>query len=264
MTSDALQRIVLVGTGNVASHLGAVLAACAGYRLVAVANRTETSAMEMAGRLGCGSCALEQVGDFMPDIVIVSVADSAIATVVRTIGRLQREPVCLLTSGTMDKEILSSVSGHVGVLYPLQTFTKGVPVNFSEIPVFTEASDPDTLIRVDALAASMGVRVYHADASRRQLLHIAGVFANNFVNVLLGKAEQILASDNLPPSVIEPLVKATVAKAFAIGADAAQTGPARRGDREVMERQLQRLPENLKPAYIVLSKLITEKFQSEK
>lgn len=256
--------IVLVGTGNVASHLAAALAAAPGFCLTAIANRSLDSARSLAAAVGSKAMAFGDIASTSPDIVIVSVADAAIARVAEEIGRIPGDPLCLLTSGTVGMSALAPMSSRVGVLYPLQSFTKGTAVDFSRIPVFTEASDPDSLRMADRLAAALGMRLHHADENRRRTLHIAGVFANNFVNILLAETGRILGADGLPLDVVEPLVRATVDKAFEIGPEAAQTGPARRGDSEVMRSQEQRLPDDLRPVYRTLSKLITDSYKNDR
>jgi predicted short-subunit dehydrogenase-like oxidoreductase (DUF2520 family) len=79
--------------------------------------------------------------------------------------------------------------------------------------------------------------VYALDSTERQRLHLAAVFANNFTNYLLHAADQLLAAGQLPPTLLQALVAETVAKAQALGPAAAQTGPARRGDTEVLAKQ---------------------------
>ena len=48
---DAVDRIVLIGAGNVATHLGLALQE-AGWDIVQVYSRTEASASELGNRLG--------------------------------------------------------------------------------------------------------------------------------------------------------------------------------------------------------------------
>lgn len=257
-------RIAIVGTGNVASHLAQVISRCAYVKLTLICNRTIEHAQALAteiGNIAWGD--LSELAKHELDIIIVSIADAAIPELATKIGRLPNSPLCLLTSGTIEMEALTPMSKRVGVLYPFQTFTQGINVDFSKISIFTEASDDRSLGEIDALAQALGCNVHHANAARRQILHIAGVYSNNFVNIILERAEYILASAELPFEVIEPLVRATVDKAFEIGPSAAQTGPARRGDYEVIKEQRSRLPEQERPLYELLTKTIIEKFHSE-
>lgn len=245
--------IVLVGAGNVASHLAKALAP----HLSGIYSRNTVHAKALAEAVGVvESGDLTQVGNTSPKIVIVSVADKAVADVAAAIGTLAGKPLIVHTSGTIGMEMLSQVSERVGVLYPLQTFSAGTPVNMAEVPFFTETAFVKDHDIVDAVARLISQHVYHADASHRRVLHIAGVFTSNFTNILLESTQEVLAEGGYGLEVVKPLIEATVAKAFAVGPHAAQTGPARRGDFEVINRQEAALPDHLREVYNTLTNLI--------
>ncbi|MDE6207394.1 MAG: DUF2520 domain-containing protein [Muribaculaceae bacterium] len=248
-----MRDIVLVGSGNVAWHLAHAL----GDRLAAVASRTREHAEALARQCSVPQAvALEEVAALQPRFVIFSLADQGLDEAVARVGAIPGEPVCVHTSGTMPMECLRPVSPRYGVLYPLQTFTAGSPVNMREVPFFTEAVDVATLAEIDALAHTLSDSVYHADAAARKVLHVAGVFTSNFPNALLEIVEQLLARENYPLSTIRPLLEATMAKAFARGPHAAQTGPARRGDKAVIAAHLDTLSGAERAIYAAVSDYI--------
>lgn len=219
-----------------------------------------------------GFCRLRQYGrsgDVLPlgqlahdasdglDAVVVAVADSAVAAVAEQLGRLEGNPLCVHTSGSVDMGVMAPMSIRIGVLYPLMTFNRSTPVTCADVPFFTEACDSAVLERVDALAAMFSaIAPRHADTAVRRTLHLAGVFTNNFVNVLLESTERILAADGLTLECVRPLLEATVANAVASGPHDSQTGPAVRGDRATIELQLDSLPAELKDVYRSLTTLI--------
>ena len=219
-----------------------------------------------------GFCRLRQYGrsgDVLPlgqlahdasdglDAVVVAVADSAVAAVAEQLGRLEGNPLCVHTSGSVDMGVMAPMSSRIGVLYPLMTFNRSTPVTCADVPFFTEACDSAVLERVDALAAMFAaIAPRHADTAVRRTLHLAGVFTNNFVNVLLESTERILAADGLTLECVRPLLEATVANAVASGPHDSQTGPAVRGDRATIELQLDSLPAELKDVYRSLTTLI--------
>ena len=248
-------RIALVGSGNVAPHLGRAL----GNRIGIVVSRNPGHAQALA-KSACisQSGGYEDLRAYRPEMVIVSVADHALAEVAQSIADLPGEPLVVHTSGTMPKESLACVSPRTGVLYPLQTFSKDVAVDMSRVPFFTEAQNAEDLKTVDIVAHSLSATVHHADAAKRQVLHIAGVFSSNFVNILLEMVEDILAGADYPLDTVQPLVEATVAKAFEAGPHAAQTGPARRGDTAVMAKHAAALPEDKRAVYELLSQYIVK------
>lgn len=250
-----MRDTVLVGTGNVASHLAEALAG----RLLAIAGRNEEAAKEMASSLGVPAyCTIEKTTALNPAIIIVSVADHALPQVASLIGPAECNPLVLHTSGTVPKEVLSCVSNRTGVLYPLQTFSKGVFVDISKVPFFTEVSDENDFPTVDSIALSMSRSVHHANESQRRVLHVAGVFTSNFTNAVFDIVERLLATEDYPLSVVEPLAKATVDKAFSQGPFAAQTGPACRGDRDVIEKHAAMLDGTVQDIYRVMSRYIIE------
>ncbi|MCH5220765.1 MAG: DUF2520 domain-containing protein [Muribaculaceae bacterium] len=248
-------NVVIVGAGNVATHLSRALA----KSLKAVISRKLDHARALALPIG-----VDAYDDFAvierlkPDFIIISIADNGICDVVDSIGHLTYEPIVVHTSGTVPKEILSPISSRIGVLYPLQTFSAGSAVDVSSVPFFTEATNAADWEVVDSVAALLSPRVWHADAEHRRALHIAGVFTSNFTNILLEKVEQVLTGAGYSLDIVQPLMQATVDKAFAIGPHNAQTGPARRGDFDVLKAQYEALPDDLKPAYAALTKLILE------
>lgn len=130
--------------------------------------------------------------------------------------------------------------GHAhryGVLYPMQTFSKDCPVDFKEIPVFVEASAPDVLAQTEQLARSVSDRVEEMSTERRRRLHLAAVFACNFVNHCYALAADVLGRDGIPFDVMWPLIDETARKVHRLSPVEAQTGPAVRYDRNVMDRQ---------------------------
>lgn len=247
--------IVLVGSGNVATHLASALSG----RIHTVISRNADNAAALAAKIGAEySSDFSSLRDLTPDIVLISIADNAIDDVVQAVGELQYNPLVLHTSGSVPKEMLLPVSRRTGVLYPLQTFSKSVPVEMSVVPFFTEAMDEHDYEIVDELATSISGICHHADAAKRRRLHIAGVFSSNFIVALLEIAGKVLTDAGYPLDTVKPLVKATIEKAFEATPYKAMTGPAVRGDREVMELQSRGLDGIEREIYELLSSYIVK------
>ena len=125
------------------------------------------------------------------------------------------------------------------------------------MPVFFEARGIDDVSAVYALALTITSHVYEADQHDRERLHVAGVFANNFTNLMYGIANDILRDTHIPFSALLPLIDETAAKVHTLSPHDAQTGPARRGDENVMQHHLSLLPSaELREVYRLLSDLI--------
>ncbi len=253
--------VVVVGSGNVATHLTKAFSDSANVNLQAIISRNADHAKALAEKLdftGYRGSDYGKIDELCPDIVLISVADNGIHELVEAIGTLKCNPLVLQTSGTVGKEALLPLGKRVGVFYPFQTFSKDVAVDVRSVPIITEVSIPEDQELVDALALSVSDSVHHADARSRNALHIAGVFSCNFTNFLLQLTQEHLENNGMSLGIVESLVRTTVDKAFKVGPYAAQTGPAVRGDFEVMRRQSETLEEPMKSLYSTFSRLILE------
>ena len=91
--------------------------------------------------------------------------------------------------------------------------------------------------RLKMLAATLTPHVYELDSEGRKHLHLAAVFACNFVNHCYALSAEVLKAKGLPFSVMLPLVDETAQKVHELSPKDAQTGPAVRGDQNVMQMQ---------------------------
>lgn len=236
---DSIGSVVVVGSGNVAEAVAWAVADCWGVELRQIVARNALRAAEIAAMVGCEwSSDFEDVA--AADLYIIAVSDSAVEDVAARL-HCAEDSVVVHTAGSVGVGVLGD--GSCGVLYPFQTFTAGRRVDFSEVPLFVEGSDEPTTALIEEFANLLSRSVYRADSSRRREIHLAGVFACNFVNALYTMAANRLDERvSLPFDVLRPLIVETAAKA----ADAehprqVQTGPAVRGDRAVAERHLSML-----------------------
>lgn len=255
------KTIVLIGAGNVATRLGHALAA-AGHRVAGVCTRGSESGACLAESLGCEAYADYADVPADADFVIISTTDAAVPVVAEALPR--GNYIVAHTSGSVPLSVISGRHSRAAVIYPLQTFSKDVDVDVSEIPFFTEACGEGVLAEADALAASLSGNVFHADTDVRARLHVAGVLSCNFPVYLLDMTRRVLSDAGLPLDVVAPLVRATVKKTFAVGPLKAMTGPARRGDLAVVKKQLESLGlETDRDIYRALSVAILKEFHPE-
>ena len=134
-------RIVLVGAGGLGTNLGLALHE-AGHDVLAVFSRTMEHARMLAERIGSQPtddiCALPNEAD----LFIVSVKDAVLTDVVQQLVQGREEQFFAHTAGSMPLELFQGMARHYGVFYPMQSFSKERRINFSEVPVFLEASNP--------------------------------------------------------------------------------------------------------------------------
>ena len=259
MGEVASQRVVVLGAGRVATHLAPALVRV-GYSLLQVWSRTEDSARLVAEPLGASyTTDLDAVIDDT-DVYIVCVADKALPEVAERISRRANKTALFLhTAGSIGIEVWQQCSvEHYGVLYPLQTFSKERTMDMREVSLFVEASNEKALTRTEMLARSLSDKVFRADSGRRAQLHIAAVFACNFTNAMYDAAYRLLSDAGIPFEVLLPLIDETSAKVHTLAPQEAQTGPAVRGDKVVMQRHMEALVEDerLRNIYSLLSEYI--------
>jgi predicted short-subunit dehydrogenase-like oxidoreductase (DUF2520 family) len=172
------------------------------------------------------------------DCYVYTVADHALADVVAVVQAPQA--LHLHTSGTMPVEVFGADKPHAGVLYFFQSFSREVLIDdWSGIPCFVEGRTIDDLAAAYSLAQCLTSRIYEAGRHDRQRLHIAGVFANNYSNLMYRMAAYILTDTQIPFEALLPLIDNTAAKIHSMKPAEAQTGPAQRGDTEVMNRHME-------------------------
>ena len=253
-------RIALIGSGRLGSQIAPALEA-AGHRVAEIYNPSAYSAEKVAKKLY--DCQLVDSLDFSDsscNLFIITVPDTAISQVASEIV-LPDEAIVVHTSGATSLDVLEvTAAENYGILWPLQSFSHDRPTTFKRLPVFVEASNEFTEDALLALASSLGAEPLIVEEEERKTLHLAAVFASNFTNHMLACAKTILGQQNISLEHLQPLVEETVKKAFDLGPEDAQTGPAVREDYETIEEQTSRLSfdESLQRIYQVLSQHIVQ------
>ncbi len=270
-------KIVLIGAGNLATHLGKALHA-AGHDMVQVFSRTMQSAETLASLLDAEPLTdIAQVRDDA-DVYIFSVKDSALVQLVAQLCRHEadglvedgavnalrkakkgeHERVFLHTAGSMPLSVFKGMAQHYGVLYPMQTFSKQREVDFSIIPCFVEANDEFAQKQIEGLAREISGRVYQLSSEDRKYLHLSAVFACNFANHCYAISQELLEEHGIPFDVMLPLINETAAKVHEMKPKDAQTGPAVRYDENVIGKQSKLLENHphFKKVYDSMSKSI--------
>ena len=233
-------NIVIIGQGNVATNLD-------------YAFRKKGVACEMvSSREGL---------DRLPqaNVYIYAVKDEALASVAEQVQGRERS-LHLHTSGTMPISVFGEDKPHAGIFYPFQTFSKArVIEDFSTVPVFFEARGIDDISAVYSLALTITSHVYETSQHDRERLHVAGVYACNFTNLMYTMAAELLKNTHIPFSALFPLIDETAAKIHTLAPRDAQTGPARRGDENVMNHHQSLLNDEQKAVYRLLSEEIMKR-----
>ena len=216
-------NIVIIGRGNVASNLDYA------FRKKGVA---------------CQMVSSREGLEYVPaaNVYIYAVKDQALPQVAAQVVNKEKS-LHLHTSGSMPMSVFGADKPHAGVFYPFQTFSKARLIeDFSTVPVFFEARGIDDISAVYSLALTITSHVYETTQHDRERLHVAGVYACNFTNLMYTLAAELLKDTHIPFSALLPLIDETAAKIHSLAPRDAQTGPARRGDENVMKHHLDILP----------------------
>jgi predicted short-subunit dehydrogenase-like oxidoreductase (DUF2520 family) len=251
--SAAQWRITLAGAGNVAWHMGRALAQ-KGYVIRKVLDRTASSSKQLAKELNAESSGTPEDGIADTDACLICVSDDAISSVIEQL----KPGSCLMmhTAGSVPLDVFRNKATNYGVLYPLQTFTKGRPLDYSQIPFLIEANTPENLVLINQIASSVSNHITEADSTQRLFIHLAAIFASNFSNHMFSLAEKLAVEYNMPFDLLKPLISETTSKAMDMSPQKAQTGPAVRGNTKVMEKHLELLKDH--PRLQELYRMISE------
>lgn len=248
-----IQRIAIIGTGNVGYHLSKAFLR-AGLEVVQVVAHSERSA-ERFSRDVPGpviTVAPSLLAD--ADVYILAVNDDRIdeaAEALNINGRL-----VVHTSGSVPMEVLQGKSSRIGVLYPLQTLLYGHDIDFHEVPVCVEAARSADARALECLAVRISGNVLRVNSEKRRMLHLAAVFASNFTYHMYTIAADILKRSGLDPDLLHPLITETVRKSLKHEPGTAQTGPASRQDLKIIEHHLTLLEDD--KLFVEIYRLLTD------
>jgi predicted short-subunit dehydrogenase-like oxidoreductase (DUF2520 family) len=173
-------------------------------------------------------------------IIIVAVPDHKLKSV---LGNLKCASGTLVvhTAGSFGLDIFPEHIKHKGIFYPLQTFSKGRKVNFTDLPFLLESSDDESSAILRKLVGSIHGEVHFVDTDHRRMLHLAAVFICNFTNHMLTMGKEVALKSGSSFDLLVPLLKETVSKAIDSGPENSQTGPAVRRDQNTIEKHLELL-----------------------
>ncbi|HKI44445.1 MAG TPA: DUF2520 domain-containing protein, partial [Balneolales bacterium] len=116
------------------------------------------------------------------------------------------------------------------------------PEIFREIWISLQG-DKDLLKLLERFAVSLGAKTVRVTAVEKQQLHIAAVFACNYMVTIAGAAEKLLPEENKSMELLAPLMRQTLDQILAKGPDRALTGPLRRGDLQTLRNHMESLYE---------------------
>lgn len=232
-----------------------------GHQVVAVWSRNLVRASELASNLNTIGTSDVNAIPRQADLYLLVIPDQAIAPVAEQLAPIiSSQSLVLHTSGATPASVLDSFKRY-GVFYPLQTFSPGREVDFSEVPLCLYTSVEADFAPLELLAKRISNSVYRVSDAQRLQLHLAAVFVNNFTNYMQHIAQKVVEAHDLPGDLLLPLLQETISKLEDLSPQDAQTGPALRDDQATLERHQKLLEEH--PHWQALYRILSEGIQRD-
>ena len=152
-------------------------------------------------------------------------------------------------SGNLTSDELSSLAragAGTASMHPIQTFKKGDNAErFREITISLEGNARLT-IELEEFITQMGARSLHLSKEQKRTVHIAAVFASNYMVSLMHSAADYLEKEGISEGIeiLKPLILQTVQNIIEKGVTEALTGPVSRGDIASIRKHIDSLKTN--------------------
>ncbi|MDX2196317.1 MAG: Rossmann-like and DUF2520 domain-containing protein [Cytophagales bacterium] len=249
-------KISIIGAGNVAWHLAQALDK-SGHEIQQVYSRSIKNAKSLCEKLYIAEpCTTLDFATSKATVFILCIPDDVIPYIASQIAVPQASMI-VHTSGGTSIEILAHINNatETGVLYPVQTFTKGINLDLSTVPFCIEGNNEKAEKMLETIAFSICENVCYYTSADRAVLHLAAVFACNFTQHMVNISKYILKKEGLDFVPIMSLIKETLSKSIADD-EQYQSGPASRNDLNTMELHMQLLKKH--PDFLQLYKQISQ------
>ncbi len=258
LSGQKMYRISIVGAGNVAFRMALFLQG-AGHSIECVCARDLEKGEKIVRALKRTRSEAFVTSDFSQipecDMVVIAVSDNAIGQVAKQLPN--KDQFTVHTSGATNSDVLEN-SGltNYGVLYPLMTLSMHKDMDIRLVPFLLEANSSSGMNILTGVVSSLKAEFKICDSAKRLQFHTAAIFATNIINYSLSLAYDIASPDFtfLLPSAIE-----SVRKAFLHNPIVSQTGPARRGDTNTIEKHRQVLSQDKYSEHLEVYNFLTEK-----
>lgn len=227
-------RISIIGTGNVA-HVFCRLLTQHDHRIVSIVGRNYEKTVALAAMFNATPVDIFSFkASSETDLYIIALSDSALHDCISTLN-FEMIPV-VHTAGSISKDILQPIALNYGVLYPLQSLQKDMPL--PEIPFLVDANSETLQTMLMEFASTISNKVNRAGDIERLKLHVAAVIVNNFTNHLFALAHEFCKAENIPFDFLKPLIRETANRIQNAAPIDVQTGPATRKDITTMDKHL--------------------------
>jgi len=201
-------------------------------------------------------------------LVFITTPDDLISTVANKLAVTNTEwknRSVVHCSGNLTSEelsLLAKAGAGTASMHPIQTFKQGDSAErFRGITISLEG-DMRTTDGLKKLVALMNANPIHLSKEQKRVMHIAAVFASNYMSALMYTAVEYLANEGMEEGIkiLKPLILQTAQNIVKNGAVDSLTGPVARGDITSIRKHLNSLKTNDKmlSIYQILGKEAVE------
>ncbi len=254
---NSIEQISIIGSGNIAWHLSTNFMKI-GVKITHVFGRNSTDVNSLCKITH--AIYTKSIKDLPKNqLVIICTPDDTISNICKSI-----DPSCPIayTSGSVEINSLPNRE-KIGVIYPLQTFSKNVKIKLNKVPFFIESTNIILQKKLYNLALKISDNVNIIDSTQRKKIHLAAVFVNNFTNHIIYQAQNYAKTNSINFKDLMPLLDETLNKINIESAFNSQTGPARRGDDNIIKQHIESLKGNSKEIYSLLSESIKDTYNEK-
>lgn len=241
-------RIVIIGSGNVATVLGRLFIKN-NHQVVQVMSRHVENAKILATELDCSYTNYDGVTDMSADLYLVAISDGVLFDLNKSFSLGNK--LIVHTAGSITKDVLQAISTNYGILYPYQTLRKEIS-DIPQIPLLIDGNTDEAILLIEDFAKSISTIVKRTTDEERLKLHVAGVVVSNFTNHLYAVTDEFCQKENLDFNLLFPLIKETAERIKDFSPKDVQTGPAIRNDVFTLDKHLRLLSAHPKLKYLYL------------
>ncbi len=243
-----MKTLNIVGGGKAARTLARLWSAAGVVAVGEVLARSHASAADACRFIGHGTPVPAMAAMQPAELWLLGVPDREIAPTARQLaesGCVRAGDGVFHLSGFTPSSILAPLERHGALcasLHPVFSFADPAiaVLRFAGALCGVEG-DPALCIELETLLAAVGAESFPVDPRCKPLYHAGSVFAANFLVVIEDVARRAYLDAGVPAAVADrlmaPLARNALDNVLARGAVAALTGPAARGDRDVVAAQ---------------------------
>lgn len=247
-------RVSVIGPGALGSAMIDLVSGHYGFKIQTVWGRSPSDCYRVDdnGRKLPVGYGFPKNNSDLGRLVIISVPDDQISKIANHLSQTDvnwssREVIHL--SGSLDSKILRPLADSgatIASLHPLQTFTKGDSAQRFQGIWFSMQGDESIFPVLRDLIEPVGGQFKIFSSSQKSAMHLAAVFASNYLVTLMDVADQIAEKSNISDGlkILEPIVQQSLSNIKSKGPNNSLSGPVARGDQSTIKKHLGQLSNN--------------------